>query len=38
MIKSTEKYYFERNDSQRTTSVAKIAGGLGSVQPKAKEW
>jgi hypothetical protein len=38
MLKSTEKYLFDRNDSQRTKSVAKIAGGLGSVQPKANDW
>ena len=36
MLKSTTKFEFERNDSQRTGSVAKIAGGLGKVQPVAE--
>jgi hypothetical protein len=31
LAKSNEKYCFERNHSQHTESVAKIAGGLGSV-------
>ena len=33
MTKSTIKFEFERKDSQRTESVAKIAGGLEIVQP-----
>ena len=36
MTKSTIKFEFERNDSQRTGSVAKIAGGLEKVQPVAE--
>ena len=36
MLKSTTKFEFVRNDSQRTGSVAKIAGGLGKVQPVAE--
>ena len=36
MTKSTTKFEFVRNDSQRTGSVAKIAGGLGKVQPVAE--
>ena len=36
MLKSTTKFEFARNDSQRTGSVAKIAGGLGKVQPVAE--
>jgi len=28
MTKNTEKFEFEREQSQRTRSVAKIAGGL----------
>ena len=36
MPKSTTKFEFVRNDSQRTGSVAKIAGGLGKVQPVAE--
>ena len=36
MLKSTTKFEFERYDSQRSGSVAKIAGGLGKVQPIAE--
>ncbi len=36
MTKSTDKLHYERNYSQRTGSVAKIAGGLGLVHPKPK--
>ena len=36
MLKSTTKFEFARNASQRTGSVAKIAGGLGKVQPVAE--
>jgi len=37
MLKSTIKFEFERKHSQRTESVAKIAGGLVIVQPIAKD-
>ena len=36
MLKSTIKFEFKRNESQRTKSVAKNAGDLEIVQPKAK--
>ena len=36
MTKSTDKLHYERNYSQRTKSVAKIAGGLELVHPKPK--
>ena len=36
MLKSTGKYCFDRNDSQRTKCVAKIAGGLEIVYPKTE--
>jgi hypothetical protein len=36
-LKSNKKFSIVRNHSQRTESVAKIAGGLGSVQPKTKD-
>ena len=36
MLKSTTKLEFVRNDSQRTGSVAKIAGGSVLVQPIAE--
>ena len=37
MLKSTNKFEFKRKHSQRTGSVAKIAGGLRFVQPIAKD-
>ena len=36
MLKSTEIFEYERKHSQRTRSVAKIAGGLEKVQPITK--
>ena len=36
MLKSTEIFEYERKHSQRTGSVAKIAGGLKLVQPITK--
>ena len=36
MLKSTEIFEYERKHSQRTGSVAKIAGGLEKVQPITK--
>ena len=36
MLKSTEIFEYERKHSQRTESVAKIAGGLEIVQPITK--
>ncbi len=38
MTKSTTKFEFEREHSQRTGSVAKIAGGLVHVQPVAEDY
>jgi len=38
MTKSTENFCCERKDSQRTESVAKIAGGLELVQPIAEDY
>ena len=37
MTKSTINFEFERKHSQRTGSVAKIAGGLELVQPIAED-
>ena len=37
MTKCTTKFEFEREHSQRTGSVAKIAGGLEIVQPLAED-
>ena len=37
MLKSTEIFEYERKHSQRTGSVAKIAGGLEIVQPLAED-
>ena len=36
MLKSTEIFEYERKRSQRTKSVAKLAGGLNLVQPITK--
>ena len=36
ITKSTEIFEYEREHSQRTKSVAKIAGGLALVQPVTK--
>ena len=36
ITKSTEIFEFEREHSQRTKSVAKLAGGLALVQPVTK--
>jgi len=36
ITKSTEIFEYEREHSQRTKSVAKIAGGLKYVQPVTK--
>ena len=38
MTKSTEIFEFDREHSQRTGSVAKIAGGLELVQPVAEDY
>jgi len=37
MTKNTEIFEFERKHSQRTGSVAKIAGGLEIVHPIAED-
>ena len=38
MTKSTTKFEFEREHSQRTGNVAKIAGGLVLVKPVAEDY